>query len=284
MIFKIETGGGLPKVRTDAYSVLEQGRFLPGNLRLHVQGGRKSYSPEIRSSIEQTWKDAEQEAKEHGRSLFNGKLFSLRQHQVRQGTLNLLFGETDYQELLGTNFLLSEEKKIEERNLSNGIAVCTTIITKDRLLVLGKRGHKVQRGRGMLHVCAGHPDPDRLLTPELIIAGENFLFTAMKSEMMEEFNIPADKISGMACLGLIRDSQHHKPEAVFQTEVKISSRELLKLYESAKDKDEHQEVFTVPSEQKELIEFLKKHHQEFTAPGLAAIIFYGVEQGFWSQS
>jgi hypothetical protein len=284
MVFQIKNGNGLPKVHTDAYSVLEHGRFLPGNLRLHVQGGRKSYSPEIRSTIEQSWKDAEQDSKEHGRSLFNRKLFSLKQYQVRQGTLNLLLGETDYQELLGTNFLLPGEKKMEEKDLSDGIAVCTTIITKDRLLALGKRGHKVQKGRGMLHVCAGHPDPDRLLTPERMLTGENLLFTAMKSEMKEEFNISADKISGMACLGLIRDSQHHKPEAVFQTEVKISSKQLLKLYESAKDKDEHEEIFTVPSEQKELIDFLNKHHQEFTAPGLAAIILYGVGQGFWSRS
>lgn len=285
MHFDIDEKNRLPEIRTDAYRILVKGKFTPAGLRLHVQGKRKSYPSELRKSIERAWNLAKEEAEKNGLSLYNENLFSLMNYQVRAGTLNLLLGETDYKELLGTNFSLPQEKKsCDEKLLSDGVAVCSTIITKDGFLIVGRRSRQVFRGSGKLHVCAGHPVPDRVLTIQGMLNGENFFFSEMKREVMEEFHIPANKITRMVCLGVVRSDLSRKPEVLFQTSVKVPKDKILALYDAAKDKGEHQEILFVESAQAPLIDFLKAYHQEFTAPGLAAVVFHGAEQGFWTQS
>ncbi len=283
MFFQVNGNGDLPAIRTDAFDQLEEGRFLPKRLRLHIQGERKSYTPELKDVIEKTWSLATEEAEERGQELFNGKLFSLLQHQVRQGSLNLMLGETDYKELVGTHLSCPDGKaSLEKTHLSNGIAVSSTLLSEDNFLILGRRSQHVHTGCGLLHVCAGHPDPDRLLSVEKILAGENLFFSAMKREILEEFHITEDEISTMVCLGLIRSGDHLKPEVIFQTSLKIPGKEIVKRFDSASHRDEHQEILMVPSAQRELLAYLEEHYEDFTAPGLAAVIFHGKEQGFWS--
>ncbi len=250
MRFEIDEKNGLPRIQTDAYHILAQGKFTSNRLRLHIQGKRKSYPPELRESIEQAWSLAQEEAEKNGQMIYNEKLFSLMQYQIREGTLNLLLGETDYKELLGTNFSIPERKvPCDEKLLSDGVAICSTIITEDAFLMVGRRSRQVLRGVGKLHVCAGHPVTDRVLTLDGMLKGENFFFSEMKREIMEEFHIPADKIAGMICLGLIRNQLTRKPEVVFQTFVKVPRKKILALYDAAKDKGEHQEILFVPSAQ-----------------------------------
>lgn len=281
MVFHINRKGDLPVIRTDAYDVLEEGRFSPRCLRLHIQGRRKSYTPAEQDAIERTWDLAVQEAEEGGQDLFNGGLFSYLEHHVRKGTLNLLLGETDYKELVGTNLSFSYLPEGHDvPDLSDGIAVSTTLITRDGQLVLGRRSRKVHRGKGKLHVCAGHPDPERLLTVEEILSGENLFFAAMKQEIMEEFHISARDISQMTCLGLVRSRETRKPELIFATSLKIPARKIAELHASARDREEHDEVLFVPCQGPELMQFLKEHHQDLTVPGLAALVFCGVERGF----
>jgi len=285
MRFEIDEKNGLPSIQTDAYRLLVRGKFAPDGLRLHVQGKRKSYPPELREFIEQTWREVQDDAEKNGRKIYNERLFSLLMYQVRHGVLNLLLGETDYKELTGTNFSIQEwTGSRDEKLLSDGVAICSTIITEDGFLILGRRSREVHRGRGKLHVCAGHPVPDHVLTPERMLAGENLLFAEMKREIMEEFHIPADHVAGMVCLGLIRSRLSRKPEVLFQTFVKVPRKKVLVLYDAAEDKGEHQDIFFVPSEQAPLIDFLKTYYREFTSPGLAAVVFHGTEQGFWTQS
>jgi hypothetical protein len=282
MRFDVRQNGETPEIRTNVFSVLEQGRFTPLQLRLHIQGERKRFASSLTDFIDASWEHAKKEAIQHGWTLFNGKLFSLLNHQVRQGSLNLLLGETDYKELLGTHFSIQEgQGSTEEAQLSNGIAVCTTLITEDNSIILGRRSQHVHTGRGLLHVCAGHPDPDQLLSVEEILAGENLFCSAMKKEIQEEFSIKEDEISNMVCLGLVRSMDHLKPEVIFKTYLEIPGREILQRYEYAKDRYEHQEIILIPSAQGELLAFLKEHYQDFTSPGLGAVIFHGREQGFW---
>ncbi|MDX1764455.1 MAG: hypothetical protein R3231_09055, partial [bacterium] len=201
MIFEIRHTENLPVIRTDAYRTLARGAFVSNTLKLHIQGTRKSYASEVKRCIEARWRQASQDAEADGRQLFNGKLFSLLGHQHRNGALNLLLGETDYKELVGTNLSLSEEAGRDAgADYSDGLAVSSTLFTQDGFLLMGRRSNTVYEGRGKLHVCGGHPDPDHALSAEEILTNENPLFRAMEKEMAEEFHITAGQILSMRCL------------------------------------------------------------------------------------
>ena len=165
--------GALPAVQTDLYETLIRGNFSPSQLRLHVKGGRKSYPAEVQESIEGVRASAVAHAEKTGQLLFNGKLFSLLEYGISEGALNLLLGETDYKELIGTNSALSDTKSPLDagKDLSNGMAVCTTIVTDDEQLILGRRSQKVHGGSGKLHVCAGHPRSRRGSEHGIVIDG-----------------------------------------------------------------------------------------------------------------
>jgi hypothetical protein len=284
MPIQIDDSGPTPVIGTDAFQTLARGRFSETALKLHIQGGRKSYSPDVLASVEETWRLALEEAAVGERCLYNGKLFSLLQYQVRSGALNLLLGETDYKELLGTNLSLTQgADRIGGTVLSDGVAVCSILLTRDGFLVFGRRSRKVQNDRGRLHVCAGHPDPEKLLSIEEILQNQNPFFRAMKKEIMEEFHITEGKISQMTCLGLVRNRENKKPEVIFRTALKVTASQVQRLHASAKDSYEHDEIVTIPSEPAPLIDMLRNRGGEFTIPALAALTLYGVAEGFWTQ-
>ncbi len=284
MIFEIRHTGNLPEIRTDAYRTLARGEFVSNTLKLHIQGTRKSYASGVKKSIEAVWNQACQQAEADGRQLYNGKLFSLLGHQMGHGALNLLLGETDYKELVGTNLSLGEAGKgAAAVDHADGLAVSSTLLTSDGFLLIGRRSAKVYDGRGKLHVCGGHPDPEHALSAEEIVTNENPLFRAMEKEIREEFHITAGQISHIRGLGLIRSSGSGKPEMIFTTALKITSAKALALQASAKDKEEHQEIYRIPAKQGALLDYLENHHGELTVPALGALIFFGESRGFWRE-
>jgi hypothetical protein len=282
-LFHIYDGADRPLVHTNLYTVLTAGRFGPRELRLHILGKRTLPAGKIRRTLERAWKAAVQDAEAHGGKLFNGKLFSLQQVGLHGRRLDLLLGETDYRELVGTNYALPGcPEPHGEMPLADGLAVSGVVTTTDGYVLLGRRSDRVHADRGRLHVCGGHPDPDALVVPEEILTYRNFLFTAMRHELQEEFHLSADDVSGMVCLGLIRHADTRKPELIFEITVRCTREEVRKLYEGAVDRDEHCELLFVPSAGDALRDCLEKQYQDFTVPGLAATLFYGMARGFWT--
>lgn len=285
MILEIGHTETLPEIRTDAYRTLVRGEFAPNTLKLHIQGTRKTYSPDTMTAIEASWQKACQVAKAEGRRLFNGKLFSLLGDQMGHGALNLLLGETDYKELVGTNLSLGRGGEgAAGSHQADGLAVSSALLTSDGFLLIGRRSTKVYDGPGKLHVCGGHPDPEHALSAEEIVTSENPLFRAMEKEIGEEFHVTAGQISAIRCLGLIRSAVSGKPEVIFETVLKLTSAEALALQTAAKDKAEHREIHPIPAEQGVLLDYLEKHHGELTVPALAALIFFGARRDFWREA
>jgi hypothetical protein len=281
-ILTMENGSHPPSLRTDAYSILTEGFFPPHRLKLHVQGGRRTYPSGLATRIQERWEQALQEAERSGCLLFNGKLFSLLQYAVRGRSLNLLLGETDYREVLGTHSgRPGKEEGPAPESLADGIALSSSLLTKDGFLIVGRRSARVYAGREKLHVCAGHPDPDRQLSVEEILSGENLFYRAMQNEIEEEIHVPPDRIEAMICRGLIRSRDNLKPELIFETALKRSKEQVLRDADKAKERMEHDELLFVPSEEKELREFFVSRQREFTAPGLAAMAFFGAARKYW---
>jgi len=266
---------------TDVYEVLAEGLFSPLQLKLHILGERCTYSEALEQTIEGEWTRAVGEAEKTGRLLFNGKLFRLLRYEVRSPMLNLLLGETDYRELIGTSRALCAGLCTEEK-LAKGLALSSTILTKDGFLLLGRRSRKVWAGRGRLHVCAGHPDPERQLSVDAILSGKNPFFGAMECEIAEETGVTPDRIEAMVCRGLVQSRGDGKAELIFETSLKLSRAQLLRHVQKARDRSEHAEFFTVPADGPSLSKFLLKHHEDFTAPGLAAVVFFGLRRGYWT--
>jgi len=266
---------------TDAYEVLAEGLFSPLQLKLHLLGKRRTYPDALERVIEEEWTRATGEAEKTGRLLFNGKLFRLLRHEVRPPMFNLLMGETDYRELIGTSHAFGEGLCRAEET-SQGVALSSTLLTEDGFLLLGRRSNKVWAGRGRLHVCAGHPDPERQLSVEAILSGENPFFRAMECEIAEETGVMPDQIETMMCRGLVRSCVDGKPELIFETSLKLSRTQLLRHVNKAQDRSEHEEFLTVPSDGPSLSDFLLQRHDDFTAPGLAAIVFFGLHHGYWT--
>lgn len=265
---------------TDAYDVLAEGLFTPIQLKLHITGQRRSYPAALNQVLEDRWTRAVGEAEGEGRILFNGKLFRLLRYEVRPSMFNLLLGETDYRELIGTAHAFGKGLCRAEET-SQGMALSTTLLTKDGFLLLGRRSGKVWAGRGCLHVCAGHPEPERQLSVEAILSGENPFYRAMEREITEETGVTPARIGSMVCRGLIRSRADCKPELIFETSLKLSRAELLRQVGKAGDREEHDEFFTIPSDGSSLSDFLQQRHEEFTAPGLAALVFFGHRRGYW---
>ncbi len=270
-------------VQTDRYRVLAAGRFGPRDLRLHITGRRSLRTGKIRQALDRAWKAARQEAAARGQRLFNGKLFSLQQARLSAGRLDLLLGETDYRELVGTNYALADQcPPPAEMLLADGLAVSGLVMTADGYVVYGRRSGGVHADPGKLHVCGGHPDPDALVVPEQIVSGRNLLFTAMRQELQEEFRLSSEALSGLVCRGLIRHGKTLKPELIFDIGTRRTAEEVRELHKAASHRDEHGELFFVPSESDALRGLLEKQHEEFTVPGLAALLFHGMARGFWT--
>ena len=252
----------------EPFTVLHRGRFGPAQLRLHVVGGRVPRTGPQEEVLREVWDRACAEARRQGRRLFNAPLFRLVDHAERKGCLHLLLGETDYREITASRLAPSGAGLGE----ADGLAVCTALVTADDLLVLGRRGRAVDRGAGRLHVCAGHPDPSRLLVPEVLGAGRNPLFEAVRRELSEEFGVMRAEIAAMECRGLIRSRPDGKPELVFETRVDLAWPEIRERHGRAPDRYEHRELLAVPADTASLQAFVEAHRPEFTPPGLAALV------------
>ncbi len=281
--FHIYDGADRPVIHTNQYTIVAAGRFGPKDLRLHISAKRALPARKFEPVLARAWQAAVQDAAAHERNLFNGKLFSLQQVCLGAGGLHLLLGETDYRELVGTNYALSGgDKPPEGMPLADGLAVCGSVSTADGYILFARRSEQVYADRGKLHVCGGHPDPDALVVPEQILSGCNLLFTAMGQELQEEFHLSSDAVSALHCLGLIRHGQTRKPELIFDVAVRRTKGELRELCEGAPDRDEHGELLFVPSDGGALRDFLERQSGDFTVPGLAAALFHGMARGFWT--
>jgi len=247
------------------YEVLVQGYFAESEVTIDWTSDAMKSNPETERLIEEAWSAREAEARKNNQLLFPGTLYRLADWSEAGGTLNIVFGFTDYKDLVGTNLChpeIAEEYGTEY--LSNGTAACSVVITTDHKLVVQQRSDRMYEHPGKYHVCGGNLEPDE--------GGPKYLspFSIMKRELWEELGIEPKYIADMHCLGLVKDGHTLKPEMIFETLLRVPADDI------ARGKGpEHKQLLLINESASELLEFLTRNIDQFVPVGLACLVTYG---------
>jgi len=238
------------------FEILASGVFPNTKLNILHTKRTLSYDKKISALIEKHWKQELKEAQKKNKLLFNGPIYRLENYEIKDDQLNVYVSETNFKELMGTNFYHPElADEYGKSSLSNAIALCTLLETDDENFVFVKRSSNVYFGEGLWHLIAGQ------FSIEKNDKGALSVFEVLHKELLEEGALREENLSNCICLGLIRDTVHHKPELVFYTKTSLSSDEVEKRITHAHDGFEHDEIALV--KKSELDEFMNK--QTFTS-------------------
>jgi hypothetical protein len=251
-----------------SFEVLASGVFPKNKLKIVHTKRTISYDEKTTALIERHWKDEIQEARKKNKLLFNGPIYRLENYEIKNDLLIVYVSETNFKELMGTNFHHPELAKIYGKSyLSNAIALCTFLETCDEYFVFVKRSAKVYFGERMWHLIAGQFSIEKNETRTLSV------FEILYKELFEEGSLVKDDIQNCVCLGLIRDTIHFKPELVFYTKVSLSAKEVAEKINTAHDGYEHEEVTFI--KKSELDAFMNS--EKFTSIALGNYYLYKTE-------
>ncbi|OPX24340.1 MAG: hypothetical protein B1H05_05240 [Candidatus Cloacimonas sp. 4484_140] len=219
------------------FEILASGVFPRDKLKIVHTKRTLSYDEKTTAHIEKYWKDEIQEANKKDKPLFNGPIYRLEDYEIKDNLLIVYVSETNFKELMGTNFNYPELSRVYGKSyLSNAIALCTFLETGDEYFVFVKRSAKVYFGEGLWHLIAGQFSIEKNETRTLSV------FEVLYKELFEEGSLVKDDIKNCVCLGLIRDTIHFKPELVFYTKTSLSVKEVAEKINTAHDGYEHEEV------------------------------------------
>ncbi len=219
------------------FEILASGVFSRNKLKIVHTKRTLSYDEKTTALIEILWKNEMQEARKKNKLLFNGPIYRLENHEIKNDLLIVYVSETNFKELMGTNFYHPELAKVYGKSyLSNAIALCTFLETGDEYFIFVKRSVNVYFGEGLWHLIAGQFSIEKNETRTLSV------FEVLYKELFEEGSLVKDDIENCVCLGLIRDTIHFKPELVFYTKTKLLANEVEEKIKAAHDGYEHEEV------------------------------------------
>ena len=219
------------------FEVLASGVFPRNKLKIVHTKRTLSYDEKTIALIEKHWKNEIQEAHKKNKLLFNGPIYRLENYEIKNDLLIVYVSETNFKELMGTNFHHPElAKEYGKSYLSNAIALCTFLETGDEYFVFVKRSANVYFGEGLWHLIAGQFSIEGNETRTLSV------FEVLYKELFEEGSLTKDDLEKCVCLGLIRDTVRFKPELVFYTKTLLSANEVAEKIDTAHDGFEHEEV------------------------------------------
>ena len=219
------------------FEILASGIFPKNKLKIIHSKRTLSYNKKTTALIDMHWKQELQEAQEKNKLLFNGPIYRLENYKTMGDQLIVSVSETNFKELMGTNFYHPElAEEYGKSYLSNAIALCTLLETNDENFVFVKRSASVYFGEGLWHLIAGQFSIEKRETRTLSV------FEVLYKELFEEGSLVKDDIKSCVCLGLIRDTVHFKPELLFYTKTLLSANEVAEKIDTALDGYEHEEV------------------------------------------
>ncbi len=186
-----------------------------------VDSMKALYSEQIRDKVDRLW---DRIVKDN--YLFNGIVANLHCYSFSEDKLMLTLREDEYRYFYALNL-----KNAVPDNYTNTLAICSVVVTADKMIVIGKRSMLLAEGNEEWHVPGGTID-------ERVLMGMHPL-DMMKAELEEELNISESDIISIKCIGLGVNHVYHKPEILTYTELSINSQELSQKMEFAKDFREH---------------------------------------------
>ena len=220
-----------------SFEILASGVFPKNKLKIIHAKRTLSYDDKTSALIEKHWKQELKEAKEKNKLLFNGPIFRLENHKIVGDQLIVYVSETNFKELMGTNYYHPElADEYGKSYLSNALALSTFLETSDDNFIFVKRSSNVYFGEGKWHLIAGQFSIEKKENRTLST------FEVLYKELLEEGALTKEDIENSVCLGLIRNTIHFKPELLFYTKTFLSASEVTEKIKTAQDGYEHEEV------------------------------------------
>lgn len=235
------------------------GRFPPECVSVSVDPAPRPTSPALEALITEEWERQTVLAKEADRLLFNGSLFRYVRHTVvepgdgRVPRFEMTVGPTCYRDFVGTN--LFNHHRFDEfdwRLFSNPIGTTATLITSDGQICYGRRSDRVAYHAGCVHTFGGGLE-ERDVAPD----GSVDPFRSLYRELGEELNLGEGNLHDLVCVGLIRDTEIHQPEMLFEAGVDLTVEQIRERWGRAEGRDEHDEIVSFPDRADAIVPFIR---------------------------
>lgn len=232
------------------FKLIQEGWFEEDDVVLELYSGERYYSPEVQKLIADAWQEARLDPNQN---LYNGVVLSMIANSSVGNTLRVQCMHTDYKSFYGTNVCNYAEIG-DPIQCANALAVCAVVESRDGNILIGRRSGKVAESKGLWHVPGGTLE----VSPELerhanaIKLRSKYLlnpFRQMEQELEEEFGIVVGDISFSVCLALAENILIGKPEFLCYFHLNIDSSEMSKRIETAKCREEHEEILHLPLEE-----------------------------------
>ncbi len=259
------------------FTVAAMGVFSPARLQVRWHDRPRETTDELERLIAAGWQAKRAEARRSGGILFNGQMARYLSHDVREGTMLLDVGPTNYRDFVGTNLL--NKDRVHEfgwHRFSNPIGTTATIITSDGRLLYGRRSERVAYHGGYLHTFGGALEqadwkPAARGAPRARMVDA---FASVRRELDEEIHVGEQEINETVCLGLVRDREIFQPELIFDATVSLTRDELAARLDPRDELQEHTAVEACRDAPEAVVPFIQGAGK--VAPvAVAAILLHG---------
>jgi hypothetical protein len=242
------------------------GCFSPGQVVVRWRDEPRRANAALDGLVARVW--AEQQRT--GKRLFNGRLVRYLQHQVRDGTLVIDAGPTDYANFMATNlFNWQRIDQIGPHLFSNPIGTSGTPQTADGWLLFGRRNQRVGFHAGFAHTFGGGLEPGDCRPDGTLDA-----FGSIARELHEELRIDASDLVERVCLGLIRDPTIRQPELVFDMRLAVTREEIASRFQLDEPDQEHTELLACRDHPEAILAFIREY-QPITPVAIGALCLHG---------
>jgi hypothetical protein len=235
------------------------GDFAPGQVITRWAGSSFAPCDEVRRAIELTWQRESTRPDVH---LFDGPMCRLESFDLHpsSGRLTLVLSHTSYKPFLGTNLHNAHlADRLGRRALANPTGLSCGLLSRDGLLVMGRRNQRVAYYPGRVHPFAGALEPP----------GED-VFAEMSRELREELHLDPPDLLSMRCLGIVEDPALRQPELIFLAHAALSTPRI----EAKLSPQEHDACVLLPLDPAGLERELSDPGR-FTPVGLATLLLCG---------
>jgi hypothetical protein len=227
----------------------------------------------VEELIEKAWLDQTKAAETSGVKIFNGKLSRLISHRCEDDLLKLTLGPVSFKEFIGTNATQAYIRHLHGTEvMANPLGVSTAVCTNDGLIVLGMRNNNMIQYANRIHPVGGTVEPPEAnadtATPDP--------FMAIIHELDEETAVPPDSVSGIVCLGLVRDRNTVQPELIFDCHVDCDVVTLFASAATAIDAAEHSSLVPVRDHPGAVVSFMEQHYSQLTPIAMATLLLHGL--------
>lgn len=235
------------------YIILAARRFDKTQLRITWTHEPRATTDEIERLITEQWERRLVQAQQTGQMLFNGALARYVSHHVADDSLHITVGSTCYRDFVGTN--LYNNHRVDElgwHRFGNPLGTTGLLITADDQIILGRRSQRVAFHGGYLHTIGGALEMQDIDDPADIDA-----FAALLRELGEEVALAADEITATHCMGLIRDTDIHQPELLFDVHLGLAASDVCARLDHDDTKQEHVRLECCPNRPHAIVDFLR---------------------------